>query len=252
MAKTPDYFHGKTILITGAGSGIGRATALVFAREGANIVCADLDPEAAERVANQVIQMGAKATFVQCDVTVRAEVNVMVGQAIKDFGKVDFELNSAGGALARKPFLEITEDLWERTYALNVKGTFNSTQAIIPHMLENGAGVIVNIASVAAKVGGAGNSIHYASSKGAVDTMTMGIGREFARRGIRCLSISPGVVDTAFHTETPETVLQAYNDLTPMGRMAAPEEIAETVLFACSDAAPYMTADTIYVSGGLR
>jgi 3-oxoacyl-[acyl-carrier protein] reductase len=252
MAKTPDYFHGKTILITGAGSGIGRATALVFAREGANIVCADLDPEAAERVANQVIQMGAKATFVQCDVTVRAEVNVMVGQAIKDFGKVDFELNSAGGALARKPFLEITEDLWERTYALNVKGTFNSTQAIIPHMLENGAGVIVNIASVAAKVGGAGNSIHYASSKGAVDTMTMGVGREFARRGIRCLSISPGVVDTAFHTETPETVLQAYNDLTPMGRMAAPEEIAETVLFACSDAAPYMTADTIYVSGGLR
>jgi len=252
MAKTPDYFHGKTILITGAGSGIGRATALVFAREGANIVCADLDPEAAERVANQVIQMGAKATFVQCDVTVRAEVNVMVGQAIKDFGKVDFELNSAGGALARKPFLEITEDLWERTYSLNVKGTFNSTQAIIPHMLENGAGVIVNIASVAAKVGGAGNSIHYASSKGAVDTMTMGVGREFARRGIRCLSISPGVVDTAFHTETPETVLQAYNDLTPMGRMAAPEEIAETVLFACSDAAPYMTADTIYVSGGLR
>jgi 3-oxoacyl-[acyl-carrier protein] reductase len=189
---------------------------------------------------------------VQCDVTVRAEVNVMVGQAIKDFGKVDFELNSAGGALARKPFLEITEDLWEQTYALNVKGTFNSTQAIIPHMLENGAGVIVNIASVAAKVGGAGNSIHYASSKGAVDTMTMGVGREFARRGIRCLSISPGVVDTAFHTETPETVLQAYNDLTPMGRMAAPEEIAETVLFACSDAAPYMTADTIYVSGGLR
>jgi 3-oxoacyl-[acyl-carrier protein] reductase len=252
MPKTPDYFHGKTILITGAGSGIGKATALVFAREGANVVCADLDPEAAERVANQVIQMGAKATFVQCDVTARAEVDAMVAQAIKDFGKVDFELNSAGGALSRKPFLEITEDLWERTYALNVKGTFNSAQAIIPHMLEKGSGVIVNIASVAAKVGGAGNSIHYASSKGAVDTMTMGIGREFARRGIRCLSISPGVVDTAFHAETPETVLQAYNDLTPMGRMAAPEEIAETVLFACSDAAPYMTADTIYVSGGLR
>ncbi|MDA1310039.1 MAG: SDR family NAD(P)-dependent oxidoreductase [Proteobacteria bacterium] len=252
MAKTPDYFHGKTILITGAGSGIGRATALVFAREGANVVCADLDPEAAERVANQVIQLGAKATFVQCDVTIRAEVDAMVGQAISDFGKVDFELNSAGGALARKPFLEITDDLWERTYALNVKGTFNSAQAIIPHMLQNGAGVIVNIASVAAKVGGAGNSIHYASSKGAVDTMTMGIGREFARQGIRCLSISPGVVDTAFHNETPETVLQAFNDLTPMGRMAAPEEIAETVLFACSDAAPYMTADTVYVSGGLR
>lgn len=252
MPRTPDYFHDKTILITGAGSGIGRAAALIFAREGANVVCADLDGEAAERVANQVVQMGAKATFVTCDVSKRDEVDAMVAQAIDDFGRVDFELNSAGGALARKPFLEITEDLWERTYALNVRGTFNSAQAIIPHMLENGGGVIVNIASVAAKVGGAGNSIHYASSKGAVDTMTMGIGREFASRGIRCLSISPGVVDTPFHTETPANVLDDYASITPVGRMARPEEIAETVLFACSDAAPYMTADTIYVSGGLR
>jgi NAD(P)-dependent dehydrogenase (short-subunit alcohol dehydrogenase family) len=252
MPKTPDYFHGKTILITGAGRGIGRATALVFAREGANVVCSDIDAEAAERVSNQVIQMGAKATFNQCDVTVRAEVDAMVAQAINDFGRVDFELNSAGGALARRPFLEITEDLWERTYALNVKGTFNSAQAVIPHMLTEGGGVIVNIASVASKVGGAGNSVHYASSKGAVDTMTMGIGREFAGRGIRCLSISPGVVDTSFHETTPPEVLDGYASITPMGRMAQPEEIAETVLFACSDAAPYMTADSIMVSGGLR
>jgi NAD(P)-dependent dehydrogenase (short-subunit alcohol dehydrogenase family) len=252
MPKTPDYFHGKTILITGAGSGIGRSTALVFAREGANVVCADIDPDAAERVANQVIQMGAKASFVKCDVTDRADVDAMIVQAISDFGRVDFELNAAGGALARKSFLEITDDLWERTYALNVKGTFNSAQAVIPHMLEKGGGVIVNIASVAARVGGAGNSVHYASSKGAVDTMTMGIGREFAGRGIRCLSISPGVVDTPFHKETPDEVLNMYSELTPMGRMAQPEEIAETVLFACSDAAPYMTADTIMVSGGLR
>jgi NAD(P)-dependent dehydrogenase (short-subunit alcohol dehydrogenase family) len=251
MPKTPDYFHDKTILITGAGSGIGRSTALVFAREGANVVCADIDPDA-ERVANQVIQLGAKASFVKCDVTNRVEVDAMVAQAISDFGHVDFELNAAGGALARKSFLEITNDLWERTYALNVKGTFNSAQAVIPHMLEKGGGVIVNIASVAARVGGAGNSVHYASSKGAVDTMTMGIGREFAGRGIRCLSISPGVVDTPFHKETPDEVLSMYSELTPMGRMAQPEEIAETVLFACSDAAPYMTADTIMVSGGLR
>jgi 3-oxoacyl-[acyl-carrier protein] reductase len=176
----------------------------------------------------------------------------MISKALEQFRIIDFELNSAGGAIARKPFLEITNELWEKTYALNVTGTFNTTQAIIPHMLSQKSGVIVNIASVAAKVGGAGNSIHYASSKGAVDTMTMGIAREFASQGIRCLSISPGVVDTAFHTETPPEVLQGYNSLTPMGRMAAPEEIAETILFVCSDAAPYMTADTIYVSGGLR
>ena len=252
MPKTPDYFHGKTILITGAGSGIGRSAALIFAREGANVVCSDIDADAAERVANQVIQMGAKATFNRCDVTDRPQVDAMVAQAIKDFGRVDFELNAAGGALARKPFLEITDDLWEPTYALNVKGTFNAAQAVIPHMLENGGGVIVNIASIASKVGGPGNSVHYASCKGAVDTMTMGIGREFAGQGIRCLSISPGVVDTPFHDSTPQEVLDMYSQATPMGRMAQPEEIAETVLFACSDAAPYMTADTIKVSGGLR
>ena len=252
MPRDPDYFRDKTILITGAGSGIGRAAALIFAREGANAVCADIDPEAAERTANQVIQLGAKASFVECDVTVRADVDAAVARAIADFGRVEFELNAAGAALARKPFLEITEDLWERTYALNVRGTFNGAQAILPHMLEKGGGVIVNIASVAARIGGAGNSVHYASSKGAVDTMTLGIGREFASRGVRCLSISPGLVDTPFHDNTPPEVLQGYAEQMPIGRMAQPEEIAETVLFACSEGASYLTADTIYVTGGLR
>ena len=252
MPKTPDWFIGKTILITGAGSGIGRAAALIFAREGSNVVCADLDGDAAERVANQVIQQGGRATWVQCDVTDRPQVDAMVARAISDFGRVDFELNSAGAALARKSFLEISLDLWERTYALNVRGTFNAAQAILPHMLENGSGVIVNIASVAARIGGAGNSVHYASSKGAVDTMTQGIGREFAQHGIRCLSISPGLVNTPFHDTTPDSVIEAYSAQIPMGRMAEPEEIAETILFACSDAAPYLTADTILVTGGLR
>ena len=252
MPKTQDYFHGKTILITGAGSGIGRATALVFAREGANVVATDIDAEAAERTANQVIQIGPKAIFEKCDVTRRAEVDNTIASAIGAFGQIHFELNAAGAALARKPFLEITEDLWERTYALNVKGTFNGAQAVLPHMLEKGEGVIVNIASVAARIGGGGNSVHYASSKGAVDTMTLGIGREFASRGIRCLSISPGLVDTPFHDTTPQEVLDNYAAQIPMGRFAQPEEIAETVLFVCSDAAPYLTADTIKVSGGIR
>ena len=119
-------------------------------------------------------------------------------------------------------------------------------------MLEEGGGVIVNIASVAAWIGGAGNSVHYASSKGAVNTMSMGIGREFASRNIRCLSISPGLVDSPFHDDTPKEVLDNYAAQIPMDRMALPEEIAETVLFACSDAASYLTADTIKVSGGIR
>ena len=199
-----------------------------------------------------MIQIGPKASFEKCDVTQRAEVDNTIASAISTFGQIHFELNAAGAALARKPFLEITEDLWEATYALNVRGTFNGAQAVLPHMLEKGEGVIVNIASVAARIGGAGNSVHYASSKGAVDTMTLGIGREFANRGIRCLSISPGLVDTPFHDTTPQEVLDNYAAQIPMGRFAQPEEIAETILFACSDAAPYLTADTIKVSGGIR
>ena len=252
MPKTPDYFKDKTILITGAGSGIGRASALVFAREGANVVCGDIDAESAERTANQVRQKGTLATYAKCDVTVRTEVDAMVNHGVETFGRVDFELNAAGAALARKPFLEISEELWDMSYALNVKGTFNAAQAIIPHMLEKGGGTIVNIASLAIKMGGAGNSVHYASDKGAVDVMTNGIGREFARRGVRCLSISPGPVDTPFHAETPPELMKSFADQVPMGRMATADEIAETVLFACSDAAPFMTADTIFVSGGMR
>ena len=164
----------------------------------------------AERTANEVIQIGAKATFARCDVTVRAEVDAALKHAVEDFGRLHFALNSAGGAMGRRPFLDIDQELWERTYALNVRGTFNGCQAIIPHMLEEGGGVIVNIASVAAWIGGAGNSVHYASSKGAVNTMSMGIGREFASRNIRCLSISPGLVDSPFHDDTPKEVLDNY------------------------------------------
>ena len=226
MPKTPDYFKDKTILITGAGSGIGRATALVFAREGSNVVSADLDAEAAERTANQVVQMGAKATHVQADVTKRSEVDAMVQHAISTYGRVHFGFNSAGAALARAPFLEISEDLWDRSYDLNVKGTFHSMQAIIPHMLEHGSGVIVNVASLAIKMGGPGHSVHYASAKGAVHVMTTGVGREFAGRGIRVLSISPGPVDTPFHDRTPPELLENFKSQVPMERMAQPEEMA--------------------------
>ena len=119
-------------------------------------------------------------------------------------------------------------------------------------MLEKGSGVIVNIASVATWVGGAGNSVHYAASKGAVHTMTLGIGREFAKDNIRCLSISPGMIESAFHDTTPKDVQEHYATQIPMQRMGQTSEIAEAVLFACSDAASYMTADTIKISGGIR
>ena len=252
MPKTPDYFHDKTVLITGAARCIGRATALIFAREGANVVCADIDADGARRTAEQVTQRGPKALAVTTDVTRRQQVNDLVRRAIDTFGAVNFLFNSAGAALRRSKFLDIDDALFEKTYALNVNGVFYSMQAILPHMLERGRGVIVNVASMSHKRGGPGTSVHYASAKGAVLTMTLGVAREFADRGIRCLSISPGPIDTPFQAsaQTAPEVIQRFRDDVPMKRFGEPEEIGELVLFMCSDACEYMTADTVYVNGG--
>src|SRR6185437_9927375 len=245
MPKTPDYFHGKTIVITGAGSGIGRAAALIFAREGANVVCADINEAAVEETSEKINALGI-------DVTKRAAVEDMVQLALDGFGRVHFLFNSAGAAIRRSKFLDIDDDLLERTFDLNVQGTFYAMQAVLPHMLANKFGVIVNVASMAAKRGGPGTSVHYAAAKGAVLTMTMGVAREFAAQGIRALAISPGPIDTAFAAAaatSPELKQQMLNDV-PMKRFGRPEEIGELVLFMCSDACEFMTADQVFVNGG--
>src|SRR5665213_4348972 len=198
MPKTPDYFHGKTVLITGAASGIGRATALIFAREGANIVCADIDEKGVEKTAAAINALGGQTLALTIDVSKRAAVNDMVQLALDGFGRIHFLFNSAGAALKRSKFLDIDDDLLDRTFELNLKGTFYAMQAVLPHMLDNKFGVIVNVGSMAHRRGGPGSSVHYAAAKGAVVTMTMGVAREFAAQGIRALSISPGPIDTAF------------------------------------------------------
>ncbi len=252
MPKTPDYFQGKTIVITGAASGIGRAAALIFAREGANVVCADLNEAGAKETAALVNAKGSQALAIKLDVTKRAQVDDTVKRAIGAFGTVHFLFNSAGAAIRRSKFLEIDDDLVEKTFDLNVKGTLYGMQAVLPHMLENKFGVIVNVGSMAHRRGGPGSSIHYAAAKGAVVTMTMGVAREFASQGIRALSISPGPVRTPFQdaaATSPELAKKFLEDV-PMGRFGEAGEIAELVLFMCSDACEFMTADTVYVNGG--
>jgi 3-oxoacyl-[acyl-carrier protein] reductase len=252
MPKTPDYFAGKTIIITGAGSGIGRATALIFARERANVVCADVNEAGARETAAAVNGKGSQALALTVDVTSRAAVNDMVARTIDAFGGVHFLFNSAGAAIRRAKFLEIDDTLVAKTFALNVNGTLYAMQAALPHMLKNKHGVIVNMASMAHRRGGPGSSVHYAAAKGAVVSMTMGVAREFATQGIRALSISPGPIKTPFQDaaqSSPELVARFLDDV-PMKRFGEPEEIGELVLFMCSDACPFMTADTVYVNGG--
>ena len=252
MPKTPDYFAGKTIIITGAASGIGRETALVFAREGANVVCADLNEAGARKTADDVNGKGSQALALKLDVTSRAQVNDVVKRALAAFGSVEFLFNSAGAAIRRSKFLDIDDALMEKTFALNVSGTLYAMQAVLPHMLEKKNGVIVNMASMAHRRGGPGSSVHYAAAKGAVVSMTMGVAREYATSGIRALSISPGPIQTPFQDaagSSPELVKRFLDDI-PMGRFGKPEEIGELVLFMCSDACSFMTADTVYVNGG--
>ena len=252
MPKTPDYFAGKTIVITGAGSGIGGATANIFAREGANVVCADINEAGVKETAAQVNAKGSQALALKVDVTKRVEVDGLVKRALDAFGTVHFLFNSAGAAIRRAKFLEIDDDLLERTLDLNLKGTLYGMQAVLPHMLKNKFGVIVNVGSMAHRRGGPGSSVHYAAAKGAVVSMTMGVAREFVKQGIRALSISPGPIKTRFQdaaATSPEQNQKFLDDI-PMGRFGEPEEIGELVLFMCSDACPFMTADTVYVNGG--
>ena len=252
MAKTPDYFVGKTIIVTGAASGIGKATALIFAREGASVVCADLIGDGAQEIAKKIRHHGGKALGLAIDVTSREQVDEMVEQSIAAFGSVQFQFNSAGAALRRSKFLDIDDALFDKTFSLNVKGTFYCMQAILPHMQRNGAGVIVNMASMAHRRGGPGSSVHYAAAKGAVVSLTMGVAREFAHTGIRCVSISPGPIRTPFQAsaQTSPELMQRFLEDVPMKRFGEPDEIGELVLFICSDACPFMTAETVYVNGG--
>ncbi len=265
-------FTDKVVLVTGASSGIGRATAEFFGRCGAKVAVSYLKNKEGAEAAVAAIEeagltlgaavgsssgqtetkSGSRGLAVQADVTKNSEIDRMIREVEENLGAIDILVNNAGSLVERLRTAELTEERWDEVFALNVKSAFFAAKAVIPKMLEKGEGVIVNVTSVAGRNGGALGSIHYSAAKGAMLTMNKGLAKEFAAQGIRINGVSPGVIDTPFHEtfSTPEAMAN-FRNIIPMGRVGTSEEVARVIAFLASDAAAYLCGETIEINGGM-
>jgi NAD(P)-dependent dehydrogenase (short-subunit alcohol dehydrogenase family) len=244
---------GKVALITGGASGIGRSTALLFAREGAGIVLADVNADAGQQVADEIAEHGGRVLFGVVDVTSTARCQKLVELAIHEFGRVDILFNNAG-IIRRATVLDLPEEDWDRVMAVNVKSIFLLSREVIPHMEKQGAGSIINTSSGWGLAGGAKAAV-YCASKGAVVLLTKAMAIDHGPR-IRVNCICPGDTDTrmlraeaAQLGEEPGRFL-ADAAKRPLGRVGSPEEIAQAVLYLASDASSYVTGISLVVDGG--
>ncbi|MHB1006323.1 MAG: SDR family NAD(P)-dependent oxidoreductase [Chloroflexota bacterium] len=242
--------QGKVALITGAGSGIGRATAAILAARGCRVVCGDLNVAAAEASAAGARAAGGEALVVSLDVTARDSAQAFVAAAEQAYGRVDFLVNSAG-IWELSTLLDLEESHWDRMLAVNLKGMFLCCQAAVAAMLKQGAGAIVNVASVAGRNGGNYAGAHYSASKGGVVAMSMQMARELAPRGIRVNCVAPGPTDSPMTANWPAEVKAGIIGRTPVGRLARAEDIAEVVVFLLSEQARHVVGETVEVNGGL-
>ena len=244
-------FENRGVLITGAGSGIGRAASLAFAAEGAAIAAADLRLEAAQATVSAVEALGRKAVALQVDVTQPDSVRSMVKQAVAGLGSLDVLVNSAG-VREIVPFLELPAEEWTKVIGTNLTGTFLCSQAVAQHLIaQNKSGKIINLSSVAGLVG-VPNRAAYVASKHGVVGLTKEMGMELADKHIQVNAIAPGVVETAMtagYFDKPD-IMASLKKAHPAGRWAQPEEIAKLMLFLASEDADFMTGATIPIDGG--
>jgi NAD(P)-dependent dehydrogenase (short-subunit alcohol dehydrogenase family) len=245
--------QGKVVLVTGAGSGIGRGTALLFAAEGAKVAAVDVNQEPGEETVRLIRADGGDATFVQCDVANVQEVTAMVQKTVETYGRLDCAFNNAGIAGLNTPVVEYDEEVWDRVVAINLKGVWLCMKAEIPQMLKQGGGAIVNTASVAGHIGTAG-ATGYTASKHGVVGLTKTVALEYAKAGIRINAISPGAIHTdmidKLITEYPQ-MKKFYEDVHPIGRIGRIEEVAGAVVWLCSPWASFMIGHSMIIDGGL-
>lgn len=246
---------GKTAMITGAGSGIGRAAALLFAEEGANVVVVDYDPEGGRETERMIAEAGGRALFVETDVSVADDVEDMVGQACDAYGQIHILFNNAGVTIPAS-VVDATEEIWDKTMDIDLKGIFLPSKFVIPHMIEAGGGSIINTASMCGLVASP-NQAPYSAAKGGVVALTRQMAIDYAPHNIRVNAIAPGEARTPMmmgfinQAEDPQAQLKRLVARIPLGRVAEPIEVARVALFLASDDATYVTGVTLPVDGGL-
>ena len=246
---------GKVALITGTGSGIGRATAILFAQEGARVVAIDMVVSAGEKTAAQINENGGAGIFVQADVSQPSEVANMVQAAVETYGRLDILYNNAGLALPAR-VTETSEEIWAKCIDVNLKGVMLGCKYAIPEMLKNGGGAIISTASMLGLVASTSHAA-YCAAKGGLVLLTKQMAVDYARDNIRVNCICPSEVDTPMHRQyliessNPEATLSQMLERIPMNRVAQPEEIARAALFLASDDASYVTGIALPIDGGL-
>jgi NAD(P)-dependent dehydrogenase (short-subunit alcohol dehydrogenase family) len=249
-------FAGKVAFVTGAGTGIGRATALAFAREGASVVVSDISEQNVRETARMIEADGGRAFAIRCDVTRAEDVKAALETTIATFGRLDAAFNNAGVEQAKKAIADITEEEWERIIAIDLRGTFLCMKYEIPLMLEQGGGAIVNTSSGAGVKGFEGQAAYVAAKHGVVG-LSKAAALDYAQANIRINAVCPGIVDTPmmdrFGGGTPEGKERELANAAaaePIGRAGKPEEIGAAVLWLCSDAASFATGHAMVVDGG--
>ena len=237
---------GKVVLVTGATDGIGRAIALAFAAQGADVVVNGRNANKATQVKRAIEKLGGRALVLRADVSNAAEVRRMVSAVLRRWRRIDVLVNNAG-IFQTIPAVRITERQWDRVIDTNLKGTFLCTQAAMKHMIRRRSGPIVNVASDAGKTGSSIPAAHYAASKAGIICLTKSLARELAPYGIRVNAVSPGLIDT----KMSRRVLKTRTVTIPLARVGRPEEVAEAILFLASDRASYITGEIVDVNAGL-
>jgi 3-oxoacyl-[acyl-carrier protein] reductase len=238
----------KIAIVTGAAQGIGREIALSLAKSGVKVVVADITDKRFE-VVKEVEDVGSEGLAVRCDVSSKGEVDAMVSKALEKFGKVDILVNNAG-IYPTKPFVEMTEQDWDRVLNVNLKSVFHCTKAVLPKMIERRYGKIISLSSIAGSVVGFPNLAHYSASKAGITGFTKSLALEVAQYGININAVAPGPIETPGTKASDEKAYEQTKKAIPLGRWGLPKDIANLVLFLASDESNFITGQCIVIDGG--